>query len=64
MGIVDEIDDTTIAIDEMTILETKAMIWPRIYFQKSSFDIKIWFCKSSHDNQMVIFVKDEFSIVI
>ena len=45
MGISDEIDDAAIAIDEATIFEIKATIWPRRYFQKSSFNIKILFGK-------------------
>ena len=38
MGISDEIDDTTIVIDETTILEMKGIEY---FFQKSSFNIKI-----------------------
>ena len=37
MGIFDEIDDTTIAIDETTILEIKATDLTQKIFQKSSF---------------------------
>ena len=59
-----KIDDATIAIDETTTLEIKATIWPRRYFQKSSFDIKILFGKSSRDNWKLVFIEDEFSVVI
>ena len=50
MGISDEIDDATIAIDEMMIVEIKVTICPRRYFQKSLFNIKILFGKTSHEN--------------
>ena len=63
-GIFDEIDDATIAIDETTILEIKATIWPWRYFQKSFLKIKILFGKSSCDNWMLVFIEDELSIVI
>ena len=63
MGISDKIDNATIAIDETTILEIKVTIWPRRYFQKSSFNIRILFGKSSH-NSILVFIKDEFSIII
>ena len=46
----DEIVDAKIAIDETTILEIKATILPKRYFQKSSFNIKILFGKSFCDN--------------
>ena len=45
MGISDEIDDAKIAIHETMILEIMSTIWPRRYFQKSSFSIKILFGK-------------------
>ena len=64
MSISDEIDEAAITIDETTILEVKEMIWPRRYFQKSSFNIKILFSKSSCDNWMLVFIEDEFSIII
>ena len=57
MGISDEIDDAMIAIDEMTILEIKATIWPRRFFR-----IQILF--GSCDNWMLVFTEDEFSIVM
>ena len=38
MGISDEIDDATIAIDEVTILEIKATIGPRRFFRVSFND--------------------------
>ena len=64
MGISDEIDDATFAIDKTTILEMKATISPRRYFPKSSFNIEILFSKSSRDNWMLVFIEDEVSIVI
>ena len=37
MGISDKINDAMIAIGETTILGITVTIWPRRYFQKSSF---------------------------
>ena len=54
LGISNEIDDATIAIDETTILEIKAaddlISTYKILFYKSSFNIKSLFGKSSRDN--------------
>ena len=46
----------------MMILEIKATIWPRRCVQKSLFNIKILFGKTSRENWMLVFIKDEFSI--
>ena len=45
MGISDEIDDATVAIDETTALGIKATIWPGRFFT-NHFNIKI--CSVSH----------------
>ena len=42
MGTADEIDDATIAIDEATTLEIKAIIWPTRVFRNYRLTYKFY----------------------